>query len=198
MKLVTLALLALLAGAATGSDVIKGNSYGSPHAPLLIEVFSDFECPACKTFHDTEIPQLMKDYVLSGKAYLVYRYFPLAMHQHGREAAEWVCAAAQIGKYQQAADTLFAHQQQWAADGRVEQTVNGVLTPAEQQKVKGLLKSPAVQDEINRDMAEGAKVPITGTPELVVTYRLKRYPVSGVGVLNYSLVKSLLDDLLKQ
>lgn len=198
MKLFTLALLALLAGAATGNDVLKGNSYGSPHAPLLIEVFSDFECPACKTFHDSEVPQLMKDYVLPGKAYLVYRYFPLAMHPHGREAAEWVCAAAQIGKYQQAADALFAHQQQWAVDGRVRQTVDSVLTAAEQQKVRDLLKTPAVQNEINHDMEEGAKVPITGTPTMLVTYRLKRYPVTGVGVLNYSLVKSLLDDLLKQ
>ena len=198
MKLVTLALLALFAGAATSGDIIKGNAYGSPSAPLLIEVFSDFECPGCKTFHDTEVPQLMKDYVLPGKAYLVYRYFPLAMHPHGREAAEWVCAAAQIGKYQQAADTLFAHQQQWAADGRVEQTVDSVLTASEQQKVKSLLKTPAVQEEINRDMAEGVQVPITSTPGLLVTYRLKRYPVSGVGVLNYSLVKSLLDDLLKK
>lgn len=198
MKLITLALLALLAGAAPSGDAIKGNSYGSPSAPLLIEVFSDFECPACKSFHDSEVPQLMRDYVLPGKAYLVYRYFPLAMHPHGREAAEWVCAAAQIGKYQQAADALFAHQQQWAADGKVKQTVDTVLSAGEQQKVSGLLKSSAVQEEINHDMAEGGQVPITGTPTMLVTYRLKRYPVSGVGVLNYSLVKSLLDDLLKK
>src|SRR5579872_3250499 len=99
MRLGTLALLAILVSSAAGVDVIKGNAYGRPDAPLMIEVFSDFECPACKTFHDIEVPQLMRDYVQPGKAYLIYRYYPLAMHPHGREAAEFVCAAAQIGKY---------------------------------------------------------------------------------------------------
>ncbi len=82
MKLFTLALLAILTCGATGTDVIKGDSFGSPSAPIMMEVFSDFECPACKTFHDTEVPQLMRDYVSNGKVYLIYRYFPLPMHQH--------------------------------------------------------------------------------------------------------------------
>ncbi len=198
MKLCTLVFLAMAVCGATGPDIIKGNSYGSPSAPLLMEIFSDFECPACKNFHDTEVPLLMRDYVTQGKVYLVYRYFPLSGHLHGRQAAEVVCAAAQIGKYQEAADALFARQQQWSVDGKVEETVNNVLTAAQQQRVKSLLKAPAVQDEINHDLAEGAAVPVQSTPGMLVTYRLKRYPVSGAGVLNYSLVKALLDDLLKK
>jgi protein-disulfide isomerase len=198
MKLCTLALLALLTCGAAGSDIVKGNSYGSPSAPIMMEVFSDFECPACKTFHDTEVPQLMRDYVLTGKVYLIYRYFPLPMHAHGRAAAELVCAAAQIGKYQQAAEALFARQLQWSADGKVEQAVDNVLTASEQQKVRSLVKAPAVQGQINHDLDEGKAVPIQGTPTVLVTYRLKRYPVSGTGVLNYTLVKALLDDLLKK
>src|SRR5271157_2981707 len=185
MKLCTLALLAMLACGAAGTDIVKGNSYGTPSAPLLIEVFSDFECPACKNFHDNVAPQIMANYVLQGKAYLVYRYFPLPMHAHGRAAAELVCAAAQIGKYQEAADALFARQLQWSADGKVEQTVNNVLTAAQQQKVKSLLKAPAVRDEIDHDVDEGKAVPVQQTPTVLVTYRLKRYPLAGVSVLNY-------------
>jgi protein-disulfide isomerase len=198
MKLATLVLLAMLTCGAAGNDIIKGNTYGAPNAPLMIEVFSDFECPACKSFHDNEVPQLMRDFVLPGKAYLIYRYFPLAMHPHGRPAAEFVCAAAQIGKYQEVAEALFARQQQWSGDGKVEQAVNNVLTASQQQKVRSLLKSPAVQDEINHDMEEGKSVPVQGTPSLLITYRLRRTPVNGVGVLNYTLVKALLDDLLKK
>lgn len=198
MRLATLALLALATCGAAGTDTLKGNTYGSPTAPLMLEVFSDFECPACKSFHDTEFPQLMRDYVEQGKAYLIYRYFPLPMHQHSRVAAEYVCAAAQIGKYRQAADTLFAHQMQWSADGKVAETVDDVLTASQQEKVQHLLKSSAVQDEINHDIEEGRALPVQGTPTVLVTYRLRRYPLTGAGVLNYTLLKAFLDDLLKK
>ncbi len=198
MKLFTPALLAILTCGATGTDVIKGNSFGSPSAPIMMEVFSDFECPACKTFHDTEVPQLMRDYVSNGKVYLIYRYFPLPMHPHGRTAAELVCAAAQLGKYSQASELLFSTQRTWSGDGKVEQMLDGVLTNAEQQKLRNLVKSPAVQDQINHDIEEGKAVPVQGTPTVLVTYRLRRYPMTGYGVLNYTLLKALLDDLLKK
>lgn len=198
MKLPILAVFALLTCAAAGADDLRGRAYGSPNAPVMMEVFSDFECPACKSFHDSEVPQLMREYVTQGKVYLIYRYFPLQMHPHGRQAAELVCAAAQLGKYQEAADALFARQQQWSVDGKVEQAVDTILTSAQQQKLKTLLKSPVVQEEINKDVDEGKGVPVQGTPALLVTFRLRRYPVNGVGVLNYTLLKAFLDDLLKK
>lgn len=198
MRLAILALLALVPCGAAGNDVLKGNTYGSPNAPVMLEVFSDFECPACKSFHDTEFQQLVRDFVQPGKAYLIYRYFPLSMHPHSRVAAEYVCAAAQIGKYQEAAEALFAHQAQWSMDGKVAETVDDVLTASQQEKVHHLLKSPAVQDEINHDIEEGRAVPVQGTPTVLVTYRLRRYPLTGAGVLNYTLLKAFLDDLLKK
>jgi len=198
MKLCALALLAVMACGGAGGDVLKGNAFGNPGAPMMLEIFSDFECPACKAFHDTEVPPLMRDYVNPGKVYLIYRYFPLPMHPHGREAAEWVCAAAQLGKYQPAADMLFASQVAWSGTGKVEQALDNVLTFPEQQKVRSLVKSQAVQEEINHDVEEGKGVPVTGTPTVLVTYRLRRYPLSGAGVMNYTLVKALLDDLLKK
>src|SRR5579863_3219102 len=101
MKLRAALLFVLAAWVSSGADNIKGNAFGNPAAPVMIEVFSDFQCPACKLLHDTELPRLMKEYVIPGKAYLIYRYFPLEMHPYGRKAAEVVAAAAQLGKYEQ-------------------------------------------------------------------------------------------------
>jgi protein-disulfide isomerase len=192
------ALTLLLAWAVSGTDFIKGNAFGNPAAPMMIEVFSDFQCPACKTLHDTELPQIMRDYVIPGKVYLIYRYFPLDMHQYGRKAAEVVCAAAQLGKYEAAANAAFANQPSWAIDGKIEETVDSVLTAAEQQKLKGLIKTPVVQSTLQHDLDEGKALPVGGTPELLVTYRLRRYPLGGASVLQYPLVKAFLDDLLKK
>ena len=196
MKLYVLALAAALPAIAAAPDLTKGNTFGNPKAPLLIEVFSDFECPACKHMHDEEVPQIMKDFVDKGKAYMIYRYDPLQMHQHSRQAAEFVCAAAQTGKYVQASNALFAKQKDWSADGRVAETIDAILTPEERKKVRALLKAPAVQTEITHDMDEAVAFQVPGTPTLLITYRERRYPLSGPGVMEYSLVKSFLESLL--
>ena len=190
------AMLALAVSASSGADFIKGNAFGNPAAPILVEVFSDFQCPACKMLHDTELPRMMQEYVVPGKAYLVYRYFPLAMHPYGRKAAEVVAAAAQLGKYDQAAEIAFARQPEWSVNGRIEEAVDTVLSPPEQQKLKAVMQSPAVQQAIAHDMTEGNAVPLNGTPTLVVTYRLKRYTLGGREVMKYEWVKAMLDDLL--
>jgi protein-disulfide isomerase len=66
--------LALVAGSTANVD---NNTFGNPKAPVMIEVFSDFQCPGCKYFHDNEFQRIMTDYVVPGKVYVIYRYFPL-------------------------------------------------------------------------------------------------------------------------
>jgi protein-disulfide isomerase len=129
---------------------------------------------------------------------MIYRYFPLPSHPHSRQAADLVAAAARIGKWEAVGNALFAKQQQWSQDGKVQEAADAVLTPAEQKKVNALLTDPGVKREIDRDLEMGRALPVQYTPTLLVTYRLRRYPLAGNGVLNYTLLKSFLDDLLKK
>jgi protein-disulfide isomerase len=198
MKLCIAALAVLLPCLAAAPDPIHGNDLGDPKAPILIEVFSDFQCPACKRFHDEELPLIVSDYVSHGKAYLVYRYFPLPQHAYGRKAAELVCACAQIGKYEPAADILFAKQSSWSQDGKLDETLSTVLTPNEQKQVTALIKDPRVQDPIAHDLAEGRALPLASTPTVLVTYKSRQFKLDGEGLFNYRWVKATLDDLLKQ
>lgn len=197
MKVCAAALAVLLPVLAAAPDVIHGNAIGNPKAPITIEVFSDFQCPACKRFHDEELPLLVKDYVRRGKVYIVYRYFPLPQHPYGRKAAEIACACAQLGKYEPAASALFAKQTFWSIDGKLDQTVAAVLTPAEQKKVSVLVKDPVVQSSIDHDLAEGRALPLQSTPTVLVTAGPRQYKLFGEGLFNYPLVKATLDDLLK-
>ena len=77
---------------------------------------------------------MVKDYVTPGKAHLVYRYFPLPKHIYGRKAAELVSACARLGKYAPAADILFARQDSWSKDGRLEETLAAILTRPSRRK----------------------------------------------------------------
>jgi len=195
MKLIALAFATLLPCLAASSDVDPSKSLGSPSAPIRIEVFSDFECPGCKGLHEQILPLVMRDYVIPGKVYLVSREFPLPMHQYSREAAGYATAAARLGKYEQVADALFLKQVAWSASGKVWDTVANVLTPAEAKKVQSLAKDPAVLSEVEHDLELGRAAAINQTPTMIVTRGTSRFPV--VGAVNYTLLRSLLDGLLK-
>jgi protein-disulfide isomerase len=106
-----------------------------------------------------------------------------------------VSACARLGKYAPAADILFAQQDSWSKDGKLEETFAAVLTPAEQKKVTALANDPSVQAAIDHDLAEGRALPLESTPTVVITYKSKQYKLFGEGLFNYRWVKATLDDL---
>jgi protein-disulfide isomerase len=137
----------------------------------------------------------MRDYVSTGKVYLVYRSYPLAMHKYSREAAAYACAAAHLQLFQPVADALFRNQASWSQTGKVWECVAGVLSPRQQKEVAALAKSPEVLGEIQRDVSAGEREPVTSTPTLIVSHGARKYPVSGS--LNYMLLKQLINDVSK-
>src|ERR1019366_5022706 len=104
MKILAFAFAALLPCLAAGPDVDKGRTMGDPAAPLMFELYSDFMCPGCKPLHESVLPAIVLDYVKTGKAYLIFREFPLNAHKYSRQAAALAVAAARIGRYQTVSD----------------------------------------------------------------------------------------------
>jgi protein-disulfide isomerase len=198
MKRYALALALLLPCFAAVPEIDKAKAMGSPTAPVTMEVFASFDCPHCRDLHDNTLPMIVRDYVVTGKVYLVSREFPLSgqYHPYAREAADFAVAAARIGKYTQVADALFRNQQSWAVDGKVWQTVASVLTPAEQKKVEALVKDPGVVAEVQREYEEGVAAGVNATPTVIVTQGVKRYPIPAQQ-LHYGFLKSLLDGMVK-
>jgi protein-disulfide isomerase len=175
---------------ATGSAKAAGN----PSAPITIELFSDFECPACKGLYLECIQPMMKDYVAPGKVYLIHRDFPLPIHKYAREAACYAGAAHRTGKYDQVCAALFSQQEVWSKTGNIDEVVARVLTPAEFKKVRALVKDPAVVAEVQQDFDLARRTNIQQTPTMVITRGTKRFPVSGH--VSYNLLRKFLDDLL--
>src|SRR5260370_38351137 len=153
MRIVALSLAAVLPCLAAGPDVDKGRTSGDPAAPMLFELYSDFMCPACKHLHETMLPTIVTDYVKSGKAYLIFREFPLNIpaHVYSRPAATFAVAAARIGKYQTVSDVLFRNQLAWGTTGKVWATLASALTPEQLKKVPAAAYDPAVRAGGHRD-----------------------------------------------
>ncbi len=181
-------------GAATDVDTYK--AFGSKTAPLVLEVFSDFQCPACKSVYTTTNRQLMDNYVSSGKVYLIHRDFPLPMHAHSKVAAQYSRAAAHLGKGEQVEQALFENQEKWENTGDVDGTVAAVLSPAEMAKVRALVKGGTLDPLIEKDLALGRFYNVNQTPTTIIHYHGQTYPV--VGVQSYAVFHQFLDQLLAQ
>ena len=175
-------------------DVDPHKAFGSKSAPVTMEVFSDFQCPACKTLYITTNRRIMDDYVSTGKVYLIHRDFPLTMHAHSRVAARYARAAAQLGKVEPVEQALFQNQEKWEQSGDVDGTVAAVLSPAEMAKVRALVKGGTLDAAIDKDFALGQMYRVNQTPTTVFHSGGQTYPYAGV--MSYDTLKSFLDQLL--
>jgi len=185
---------ALLTGALAAQNA-PVKSRGVPSAPILLEVYSDYQCHFCKILYEQTLVPLSTDYVDKGKVYLVHHEYPLTdLHPYAMEAACYACAANRVGKYEQACDVLFRQQDAWSANGKIDETVCSILTPAEAKKVRELARDPGIQAEVRQDIQAAQTAKVEGTPTLILTYRLKQYRIPGS--TNYSILKRFIDQLL--
>ena len=177
-------------------DVDPHKAFGSKNAPVVMEEFSDYQCPACKTLYTTTNRLLMDNYVTTGKVYLIHRDFPLAMHAHSRVAARYARAAAEVGKIEPVEQVLFENQERWEQTGNVDGTVASVLTPSEMNKVRALVKGGTLDALIDKDFALGQMYRVNQTPTTVFHYKGQTYPYAGV--MTYDTMKQFLEQLLSQ
>jgi protein-disulfide isomerase len=178
------------------SDIDPHKAFGSKSAPIVMEIFSDYQCPACKTLFLTTNRQLMENYVSTGKVFVVHRDFPLPMHAHSRVAARYARAAAEIGKVEPVEQALFENQDKWEQTGDVDGTVAAVLTPAEMTKVRALVKGGTLEPLIDKDYQLGQMYRVNQTPTSVFHAKGQTYPYSGV--MSYEILRTFLDQLLSQ
>src|SRR5258708_9112199 len=113
------------------TDIDPTKAFGSKTAPVIVEIYSDFQCPACKQLFLNTTQKVMDNYVSTGKVYLLHLYFPLPMHSYSRVAPRDSRAAAHIGKCEAVEKALFQNQQKWETNGDVKGIVAAVLTLAE-------------------------------------------------------------------
>ena len=79
-------------------DPVRADEHisGNPRAEIFIVEYSDFECPFCKTFHQT-MKEIMREYPADGKVAWVYRHFPLdQIHSQARKEGEASECAAEL------------------------------------------------------------------------------------------------------
>jgi len=191
----SLLLAAASLAAALPEPTAPGKGAGNAAAAMRIDVFSDYQCPSCKTNYEDNLRQVRNDYVNKGKIYLVHHDFPLQMHAYARQASAYANAAARVNKYEEVSKELFRQQSVWSANGQIDAVVAGVLKPEELKKVRALLNDPKILADIEQDIALGNQNNVRSTPTMIISYKGRQYPV---GLVSYGILSKFLDDLLSK
>ena len=142
-----------------GSHPFRGNAA----AKLTMVEFSDFQCPFCERHVRETDPQLVKEYVETGKLKVVFMDFPLeAIHKFAFKAAETARCAGEQGKFWEMHDRLFGSQKTLTEFSNWTAQAEAVgLNMAE---FESCLSSGRQASEIRKDLAQGQAARVSGTP----------------------------------
>ncbi len=158
-------------------------SLGNADAPVTIVAFTDYQCPSCAAVHP-ELERLVKE---SGdKVRLVTRDFPLDQHVDAFKAAEAAEAAREQGKYWEYIRILMRNQSMLSVDKL--KAYAGELA-LDQTRFNAALDSGKFTESVQRDLEEGMRLGINGTPTIFVNG--KRVSARGYDELKASVEQAL-------
>lgn len=146
---------------------------GDPNAPITIIEFSDFQCPFCAKFHETTLPLLEKNYILTGKVNFVYRDFPItSIHPNAVTAALASECTDDQGKYWEMHDMIFENQRIWQGL-EPSQSANtfrdyAIELGLNMDEFDSCMTSGKYIEEIKNDLDDGRAYGVSGTPGFFV------------------------------
>ena len=140
---------------------------GPASAPITIVEFSDFECPYCGGLFPT-LKEIETKY--ADKIRVVYRQYPLtSLHPHAQKAAEASLCADEQKRFWDFHDSLFGNQQDLTVDSLKRRAVELKLdAPA----FNTCLDSGKHAETIKKDIVEGSRAGVSGTPAIFINGRL--------------------------
>ena len=159
-------------------------SMGPDDALVTIVEFSDFHCPFSGRAAPT-VAQIREQY--GDQVRTVFKHNPLPMHPNAPLASSASLAAGAQGKFWEMHDLIFENQRR--------QTREDIESFAEQlgldmDQFRDALDSGRFSDQIDREMAEGRRLGVTGTPSWLVNGELV------VGAVPFSRFQPIIDRAL--
>lgn len=148
-------------------------SFGTPGAPLVMVLFSDFQCPNCKEEAKVIRDNVEKNYPKDIRVY--FKDFPL------EKLHPWAKAGSIAGRCvfrQQPAsfwdfhDWVYEHQAELTADNLKTKIMGWADTKnIDSAKLGQCMETRATEKEVDREVAEGRMLGVSGTPQIFLNGR---------------------------
>lgn len=175
-----------------------GDPYiGKANAKIVLAYWSDYQCPFCKQFELTTLPQIIKDYVDTGKVKVVFKDYPF-LGEDSTTAAEYEHAIWNLypDKYFAWREAMYEAQDAEGDEGfgdaaSIETLTKGIAgIDLANVKADIAANKAAYDQKIAADRTEGASMGINGTPGFITGKTL----ISGAEA--YATFKAALDEQL--
>jgi len=159
---------------------------GPANAPVTIVEYSDFQCPFCSRAVST-VEQVEKAY--GDKVRVVFRCFPLAMHNRAKFAANAAECANDQGKFWPYHDKLFANQRNLKDEDLKKYAADLGL---DTKQFDACYDAKTHESEIEATIAGGSRLGVTGTPAFFINGRFLS------GAQPFDSFKNIIDDELSR
>jgi protein-disulfide isomerase len=173
--LIFLSTVALLLGRQFSLGPIRPapdwRTFGPAEAPVQIQEFTDFACPACRMAAG-KIDEMMR--VFGPGLRVSFKHYPLLnIHPWSLDAAAYADCAGEQGKFKAYADLLFEGQEKW---GLAKAPPPEFADYAKRLKLdwaamQVCARSEATQKRLRTDIAEGDLRGVTATPTFFINGR---------------------------
>ena len=144
-----------------------GKEKGPQNAPITLVEYSDFQCPACGAAQTT-LHDLLAKY--PDKIHMIYRHFPLKMHQWSELAHQCAECASEQGKFWDFHDRLFLNQATWAKAIDNLPTFLGYATEMglNMDTFGKCLSGEEAKNKVSQDRMQGDALQINSTPTFFI------------------------------
>jgi protein-disulfide isomerase len=176
------------------ADLVDGDVLGSASAPVVMELYADFQCPACKLFVTTELPRLWTDFIQPGTLRIEARdiaFLGSGNPDESVELAAGAACAAEQDRYWQFHDYVFWNQ---GRENKGDNSPEFIASVADAAGVdltpwQACLARDDVRATIRQDTAAAQGKGVSSTPTLVIN------GVSKAAVPNYDELAAQIREL---
>ena len=166
---------------------------GNSNAKVTVIEFADFRCPFCEQWFQTVEPNLISDYVKTGKVKFYFRNYAFLGPASTLAANAGECANDQ-GQFWAFHDYMYQHQPDESDTSMY--TVDNLSQIAgtlgmDQSQFQSCLSANQDNDKVSKDSTEGQAAGVSGTPTTFVN------GIAIVGAVPYSQIKTAIDNALK-
>ena len=154
----------------------NGLTVGDPNAPVTVDVFEDFQCPACQFFTESIEPLIMQHLVTPGKAKYTFHNYPFidgpgaTSSGESDQAANASMCANEQGKFWDMHTIIFAN---WNGENQGSLSNRRLEAMAESigldmSSFNNCFDANKYQEEIQADFTNGEDMGVSGTPSVFV------------------------------
>lgn len=148
-------------------------SFGAPGAPVVMVVFTDFQCPQCREEAKVLRENVSKTFPEQVRVYL--KDYPLEqIHNWAKPAA---IAGRCVFRQQPTAfwafhDWIFEHQPEITAENLKTKVIGWAETAnVDSARLSECIDNKATENEVNRSIAEARSLQVSGTPTMFINGR---------------------------